>query len=131
MKPEEVHKLGLQTVAQLSAEADSIMRSQGLNKGTVGERYRQMYEDPKFRYPNTDAGKEHLESNRGTVEALFAQFGRVGERMDRVRRAMQAEETGEVSTETGGRPAKLFRFRGDVLVERIAAGTKLPLHRSE
>lgn len=40
------------------------------------------------------------------------------------------EETGEVSTETGGRPAKLFRFRRDVLAERIAAGTKLPLHRS-
>jgi DNA-binding PadR family transcriptional regulator len=46
-------------------------------------------------YQITDAGKEHLEGNRSTVEALFAQFGRVGERMDRVRRAMQAEETGE------------------------------------
>jgi len=40
------------------------------------------------------------------------------------------EETGEVSTGTGGRPAKLFRFRGEVLVERTAAGTKLPLYRS-
>jgi hypothetical protein len=40
------------------------------------------------------------------------------------------EETGEVSTETGGRPAKLLRFRRDVLAERIAAGTKLPLYRS-
>src|SRR6204780_2220801 len=48
-------------------------------------------------YQITDAGKEHLESNRSTVEAMFAQFGRVGERMDRVRRAMQAEETGEES----------------------------------
>jgi DNA-binding PadR family transcriptional regulator len=48
-------------------------------------------------YQITDAGKEHLESNRSTVEAMFAQFGRVGERMDRVRRAMQAEETGEAS----------------------------------
>jgi DNA-binding PadR family transcriptional regulator len=48
-------------------------------------------------YQITDAGKEHLESNRSAVEAMFAQFGRVGERMDRVRRAMQAEETGEES----------------------------------
>jgi len=40
------------------------------------------------------------------------------------------EETGEVSTETGGRPAKLFRFRRDILAERTAAGSKLPLHRS-
>jgi hypothetical protein len=40
------------------------------------------------------------------------------------------EETGAVATETGGRPAKLFRFRGDVQAERAIAGTKLPLLRS-
>ena len=40
------------------------------------------------------------------------------------------EETGAVATETGGRPAKLFRFRGDVQAERAVAGTKLPLLRS-
>ena len=39
-------------------------------------------------YHITEAGKEHLEANRSAAEALFAQFGRVGERMDRVRRAM-------------------------------------------
>ena len=48
-------------------------------------------------YHLTEAGKEHLESNRSTADALFAQFGRVGERMDRVRRAMRTEETGEES----------------------------------
>lgn len=40
------------------------------------------------------------------------------------------EETGETSTETGGRPAKLFRFRRQVLAERAVAGTKLPLTRA-
>ena len=40
------------------------------------------------------------------------------------------EETGEMSSETGGRPAKLFRFRPAVLAERAIAGTKLPLSRS-
>jgi len=39
------------------------------------------------------------------------------------------EETGGVATETGGRPAKLFRFRRAVIVERAMAGTKLPLAR--
>jgi DNA-binding PadR family transcriptional regulator len=48
-------------------------------------------------YHITDAGKEHLDSNQSTADALFAQFGRVGERMDRVRRAMHVEETGEES----------------------------------
>jgi hypothetical protein len=40
------------------------------------------------------------------------------------------EETGEVSTEMGGRPAKRVRFRREVLLERAIAGTKLPLSRS-
>lgn len=39
------------------------------------------------------------------------------------------EETGAVATETGGRPAKLYRFRRAVLAERAVAGTKLPLAR--
>ncbi len=37
------------------------------------------------------------------------------------------EETGETSQDTGGRPAKLFRFRRAVLAERAIAGTKLPV----
>lgn len=36
------------------------------------------------------------------------------------------DETGMVTSETGGRPAKLYAFRPDVLMERAAAGTKLP-----
>ncbi|HUB14681.1 MAG TPA: hypothetical protein VMB34_22215 [Acetobacteraceae bacterium] len=39
------------------------------------------------------------------------------------------EETGRMATETGGRPAKLFRFRRALLAERAVAGTKLPLAR--
>ena len=37
------------------------------------------------------------------------------------------EATGETSQDTGGRPAKLFRFRGAVFAERAIAGTKLPI----
>ncbi|NLS00577.1 hypothetical protein HGP17_27420 [Rhizobium sp. P38BS-XIX] len=40
------------------------------------------------------------------------------------------EETGGTESETGGRPAKLFRFRRTVLEEREFAGTKLPLSRN-
>jgi hypothetical protein len=37
------------------------------------------------------------------------------------------EATGETSQDTGGRPAKLFRFRRAVFAERAIAGTKLPI----
>lgn len=40
------------------------------------------------------------------------------------------EETGETMPATGGRPAKLFRFRRDVLTQRAVAGTKLPISRA-
>jgi len=60
MKPEEIHKTGLDLVAELSARTDTLMKAQGLTKGTVGERFRAMFSDPKFRYPNTDVGKEKL-----------------------------------------------------------------------
>lgn len=40
------------------------------------------------------------------------------------------EETGAVSAETGGRPAKLYRFRREILLERAVAGSKLPLSRA-
>lgn len=62
-----------------------------------------------------------------TVEALAGRrlhkqnFRRLIDAQDLV------EETGGMSLETGGRPAKLFRFRGDVQAERAIAGTKLPL----
>jgi len=65
-----------------------------------------------------------------TVEALAGgllhkqNFRRLIDQQDLV------EETGEVATETGGRPAKLFRFRREVLAERRVAGSKLPLVRS-
>jgi hypothetical protein len=65
-----------------------------------------------------------------TVEALAGRllhkqnFRRLIDQQDLV------EETGAVTTETGGRPAKLFRFRREVLAERQVAGTKLPLVRA-
>jgi hypothetical protein len=40
------------------------------------------------------------------------------------------EETGETTPNTGGRPAKRFRFRREVFAQRAIAGTKLPVSRA-
>lgn len=40
------------------------------------------------------------------------------------------EPTGASTAVTGGRPAKLYRFRREILAERQAAGTKLPIPRA-
>lgn len=65
-----------------------------------------------------------------TVEALAGlrlhkqNFRRLIEQQDLV------EETGGTESDTGGRPAKLFRFRRAVVEERAMGGTKLPLFRN-
>src|SRR3984893_4157537 len=63
-------------------------------------------------YHITDAGKEHLENHRSTAHALFAQFGRVGERMARVRRAMHAEEADTEHERRGSK--ELLRARREL-----------------
>ncbi len=60
MSPAEVHKLGLEVVADCTAAIDAIMNANGMSKGSVGERLAAMFADAKFRYPNTDDGKEKL-----------------------------------------------------------------------
>ncbi len=67
-------------------------------------------------YQITGLGLQHLDRNRSTADALFAQFILVGERMERIRRAMRADETGEgAETEIERRGSKeLFRARRDL-----------------
>lgn len=64
--PEEIHKLGLDIVADHSAKLDVLMKKQGLTKGSVGERLRAMYADKRYLYPNTDAAKERLIADLNT-----------------------------------------------------------------
>jgi uncharacterized protein (DUF885 family) len=60
MAPEQIHQTGLDLVKEHQAKIEALMQKHGMTKGTVGERLRAMYDDPKMVYPNTDAGKEQL-----------------------------------------------------------------------
>ena len=59
-KPDEIHRLGLELVKEHTARIDALLQKIGMTQGTVGERMRAMYKDPKYLYPNTDAAKETL-----------------------------------------------------------------------
>ena len=56
----EIHALGREQVAEISAEIDAILKSQGYTQGTVGERIQALNKDPAQLFANTDAGKEEL-----------------------------------------------------------------------
>ena len=58
--PDEVHQLGRQQVAEISAQLDKILRAQGLTQGTVGARLTALNARPEQLYPDTAAGRAEL-----------------------------------------------------------------------
>ncbi len=58
--PDEVHRIGLDQNAQLLGRIDALLKAQGLTKGTVGERVAALNKDPRFLFPDTDAGRADL-----------------------------------------------------------------------
>lgn len=65
-----------------------------------------------------------------TVEAIAGQQVHKQNFRRLVAQQELVEDSGEVDASTGGRPARLVRFRRSVLDEREATGTKLPVPRS-
>ena len=63
------------------------------------------------------------------VEAIRGQQAHTQNFRRLIEQEALVEPTGEV-TQTGGRPAKLYRFRPEVIEARAFAGTKLPTTRS-
>jgi uncharacterized protein (DUF885 family) len=60
LTPEEVHEIGLEQTKDYQARIDVILKAQGLTQGTVGQRLLALSTDPKYIYPDTDAGKAAL-----------------------------------------------------------------------
>ena len=99
MSADEIHQLGVDQIAELSAQVDGILRTQGMTQGTVAERMRALGTDQRFLYPNTDAGKQQLladlNAQMDDVERrLPAYFGRLPRAEVEIRRVPQVIEAG-------------------------------------
>ena len=69
---DEIHQIGLQQVAEISAELDKILRGAGLTSGTVGERLTALNSRPEQLYPNTDEGRVQLIADLNVgVKAMY------------------------------------------------------------
>ena len=75
--PDQVHRMGLEQVADLTAQLDTILKGQGLTQGSVGARLAQLNKLPAQLYPDTDAGRAELLRglNQGNA-AMQAKLGR-------------------------------------------------------
>jgi len=96
---EEVHQMGLEQARQLSARADVILKAEGYTQGSVGERIAALFKEPKYHFPNTDAGKEELiESLNAMTEAMYKRlpeyFGTLPKAPVEVRRVPKFIEAG-------------------------------------
>jgi uncharacterized protein (DUF885 family) len=78
MSPDEIHQMGVDLVAQFQGEIDTILRSQGMTRGTVAERVQSIGRRPDQIYPSTDAGRAAL------LAALNAQVQAIKARMPEV-----------------------------------------------
>jgi uncharacterized protein (DUF885 family) len=58
--PDEVHNQGLEQLRALQAEMDTLLRAQGLTRGTVGARMTALGADPRQLFPNNDDGRRQL-----------------------------------------------------------------------
>jgi uncharacterized protein (DUF885 family) len=77
MSPDEVHRMGLAQVAEISAELDKILRAEGLTRGSVGARLAQLNARPDQVYPDTAEGRAALiESLNDDVRRMNAQLPR-------------------------------------------------------
>ena len=74
--PDQVHRMGLEQVADLTAQLDTILKGQGLTQGSVGARLAQLNKLPAQLYPDTDAGRAEL--LRGLNEGNAAMQAKLG-----------------------------------------------------
>lgn len=115
----EIHRMGLEQVAEISAEIDAILKAQGMTQGTVGERIAALNADPAQLWPNTDAAKIELIASLNdqveTLQPLLPRvFGHLPKSRVEVRRVPPSIEVGapggyyQAPTLDGSRPGAYY-----------------------
>jgi uncharacterized protein (DUF885 family) len=75
---EEIHRTGLAQNEAIKAQIDAILKSQGMTRGTVGERVVALNSRPDQLFPNDDAGRAQLIAYiKGKIAATRALTPRV------------------------------------------------------
>ena len=62
MTPEEVHQMGLDQLAELHGRMDPILKKLGYSDGSVGARMNALAQDPRFKFPEGDKGREEIKA---------------------------------------------------------------------
>ena len=60
MTANEIHALGIEQNKLIQARMDSILKTEGMSQGSVGERVQALNKDPRMLYSDTDQGRDDL-----------------------------------------------------------------------
>lgn len=123
--PQEVHQMGLDALKELNARMDPILRGLGYTNGTVGERMAALGRDPRFQFPNNDAGRaEVISAMQGKIDFIRTKLPQAFRTLVRgnleIRRLPLAEEAGAPGAYGGAGsidgtvPGKIWLNLGDV-----------------
>jgi len=99
MTPDEIHETGVALVRDFNGQMDTILRAQGLTRGSVAARVRQLSQRPDQLYPNTDAGRAQILADLNTqtrhIVSLMPQaFNTLAQAQLEIRRVPVATEAG-------------------------------------
>ena len=97
--PDEIHQLGRDTLADIHAQMDPLLRSIGYTEGEAGARMVALGEDPRFRFAEGDPGRAEImafiEERIAWIRAQMPRaFARTVPARLEVRRLPLAEEPG-------------------------------------
>ena len=75
LSADDIHRTGLDDVNRISSEMDKLLKAEGYNEGTVGERMQRLNVESRFLYANTTEGKEQLlDDVRAMVDGMYAEL---------------------------------------------------------
>ncbi len=82
----EIHQTGVEQNAEIEAAMDAILKAQGLTKGSVGERMAALTADPKFLFPDSDAGRAaciaYVQGRIDAIRPLLPRLSKLGLKAD-------------------------------------------------
>jgi uncharacterized protein (DUF885 family) len=95
--PLAAHRLAIAATRRLQVRADLLLRGQGLTEGDVGARFRKLAKDPRWLYPDSQAGRDRAVADMNARLAAMrprfaAAFGDLPIAPAEVRRMSAADE---------------------------------------
>ncbi len=92
---DEIHAMGLDQGRAIAARMDGLLKAQGLTQGSVGERVSALTKDPRYLYPDTDAGRAeliaYLNDRIAAIRLLMPKLSRLGLKADVMVKAVPKE----------------------------------------